>query len=85
MSNLFDQIDEGQEINEAVSNLQNLIDGKEKLTEIETIQVRILEGQITGLRAVAQDIRHLRLAEAQRGEMLVCFTTVMLDEFNTDV
>ena len=35
--------------------------------------------------ADAQLARDLRLAEAQRGEVLVCFTTIMLDKFNIDV
>ena len=49
--------------------------------------LRLAEAQsVRDLRlAEAQSVRDLRLAELQRGEMLVCFTTVMLDEFNIDV
>ena len=40
---------------------------------------------ISELQTRAARLGALLLAEAQLGEMLVCFTTVMLDEFNIDV
>ena len=77
------------QINEAKGELRGLLNGKGELTERERLLVASLENELASLRAEvaadAQSIRDLRLAEAQRGEMLVCFTTVMLDEFNVDV
>ena len=79
MSSLPDQI------KEANGKLQSLLAGIGELTERERLLVASLENELASLRAEAQSIRDLRLAEAQRGEMLVCFTTVMLDEFSIDV
>ena len=72
MSSLLDQI------NEAEGKIQSLSDGNGELTRKEELLVASLENDLTRLRS-------LQLVEAQRGEMLVCFTTVMLDEFNIDV
>ena len=83
MSSLLDQI------NEAKGKIQCLLDGKGELTRKEELLVASLEKELASLRAeVAADTqcaRDLRLAEAQRGEVLVCFTTVMLDEFSIHV
>ena len=72
MSSLLDQI------NEAKGKIQCLLNGKGELTRKEELLVASLENELASLRS-------LQLVEAQRGEMLVCFTTVMLDEFNIDV
>ena len=59
-----------------------------RLAEAQSVRdLRLAEAQsVRDLRlAEAQSVRDLRLAELQRGEMLFCFTTVMLDEFNIDV
>ena len=66
------------QINEAEGSLQSLLNGEGELTERERLLVASLENKLASLRS-------LQLVEAQRGEMLVCFTTVMLDEFNVDV
>ena len=83
MSSQLDQI------NEAKGKIQCLLNGKGELTRKEELLVESLRDELASLRAEvaaeAQSVRDLRLAEAQRGEMLVCFTTVMLDEFNIDV
>ena len=79
MKSLLDQI------NEAEGSLQSLLNGEGELTERERLLVASLENKLASLRAEAQSVRDLRLAEAQRGEMLVCFTTVMSDEFSIDV
>ena len=71
MSDLLDQI------NEAEGELRRLLNGKGELTRIEELLVASLENKLPRLGS-------LQLVEAQRGEMLVCFTTVMLDEFNID-
>ena len=71
MSSLLDQI------NEAKGELRRLLNGDGELTERERLLVESLERELASLRS-------LQLVEAQRGEMLVCFTTVMLDEFNID-
>ena len=77
------------QINEAKGELRGLLNGKGELTVKEGHLLLFLQEKLASLRAEvaadAQSIRDLRLAEAQRGEMLVCFTTVMLDEFNVDV
>ena len=77
------------QINEAKGELRGLLNGKGELTERERLLVASLENELASLRAEvaadAKSTRDLRLAEAQRGEMLVCFTTVMLDEFSIDV
>ena len=72
MSDLLDQI------KDAEGRLQSLLNGEGELTERERLLVASLENKLASLRS-------LRLVEAQRGEMLVCFTTVMLDEFSIDV
>ena len=72
MSSLSDQI------NEAEREIRDLLAGKVVLTVIEGHLLVFLQDKLASLR-------DLRLAEAQRGEMLVCFTTVMLDECNIDV
>ena len=72
MSSLSDQI------NAAEGEIRDLLAGKVVLTVIEGHLLVFLQDKLASLR-------DLRLAEAQRGEMLVCFTTVMLDEFNIDV
>ena len=72
MSSLRDQI------NETEGELRSLFDGNEVLTVKQERLAKLLEAKLASLR-------DLRLAEAQRGEMLVCFTTVMLDEFSIDV
>ena len=72
MSSLLDQI------NEAEGSLQSLLVGEGELTRKQELLVQSLQAKLASLR-------DLRLAEAQRGEMLVCFTTVMLDEFTIDV
>ena len=90
MSSLSDQI------NEAEGEIRDLLAGKVVLTVIEGHLLVFLQDKLASLRAEAaaeaqsvraeaQSVRDLRLAEAQRGEMLVCFTTVMLDEFNIEV
>ena len=90
MKSLLDQI------NEAKGKIQCLLDGKGELTRKEELLVESLRDELASLRAEvaaeaqsvkaeAPSIRDLRLVEAQRGEMLVCFTTVMLDEFDIDV
>ena len=59
-----------------------------RLAEAQIVRdLRLAEAQsVRDLRlAEAQSVRDFRLAELQRGEVLVCFTTVMLDEFNIDV
>ena len=71
MPDLLDQI------NEAEGRLQSLLNGEGELTERERLLVASLENKLASLRS-------LQLVEAQRGEMLVCFTTVMLDEFSID-
>ena len=72
MSYLLDQI------NGAKGELRRLLDGKGELTQKADLLVASLRDELASLRS-------LQLVEAQRGEMLVCFTTVMLDEFNIDV
>ena len=72
MSDLLDQI------KDAEGRLQSLLNGEGELTERERLLVASLENKLASLRS-------LRLVEAQRGEMLVCFTTVMLDEFSINV
>ena len=72
MPDLLDQI------NEAEGRLQSLLNGEGELTERERLLVASLENKLARLGA-------LLLVEAQRGEMLVCFTTVMLDESSIDV
>ena len=94
MSSLRDQI------NEAEGEIRGLLAGKVALTVVEGHLLLFLQEKLASLRAEvaadaqstraevaadAQCVRDLRLVEAQRGEMLVCFTTVMLDEFNIDV
>ena len=79
MSSLSDQI------NAAEGEIRDLLAGKVVLTVIEGHLLVFLQEKLASLRAEAQSVRDLRLAEAQRGEMLVCFTTVMLDEFSIDV
>ena len=79
MSSLRDQI------NKVEGELRDLLAEKVVLTVVEGHLLLFLQEKLASLRAEAQSVRDLRLAEAQRGEMLVCFTTVMLDEFNTDV
>ena len=83
MSSLLDQI------NEAKGKIQCLLGGKGELTRKQELLVASLEKELASLRAEvaadAQCARDLRLAEAQRGGVLVCFTTVILDEFNIDV
>ena len=74
-----------EDITELEGELRRLSDGTEELTEREKLRAQFLQAKLARLGAEAQSIRDLRLAEAQRGEMLVCFTTVMLDEFNIDV
>ena len=71
MSDLLDQI------KEAKGELRRLLNGEGELTERERLLVESLERELASLRS-------LQLVEAQRGEMLVCFNTVMLDEFNID-
>ena len=66
------------QINEAEGSLQSLLNGEGELTERERLLVASLENKLASLRS-------LQLVEAQRGEMLVCFTTIMSDEYNTDV
>ena len=65
------------QINEAKGELRRLLNGKGELTRKEELLVASLENELARLGS-------LQLVEAQRGEMLVCFTTVMLDEFNID-
>ena len=72
MSDLFDQI------NEAKGELRHLLYGIGELTERERLLIASLENELARLGS-------LQLVEAQRGEMLDCFTTVMSDEFNIDV
>ena len=72
MSSLLDQI------NEADGELLRLSNGIGELTERERLRAQSLQAKLASLRS-------LQLVEAQRGEILVCFTTVMLDEFNIDV
>ena len=79
MSSLSDQI------NEAEGEIRDLLAGKVVLTVVEGHLLVFLQEKLASLRAEAQSVRDLRLAELQRGEMLVCFTTVMLDEFNIEV
>ena len=71
MSDLLD------DIKEAKGELRRLLNEKGELTERERLLVESLEKELASLRS-------LQLVEAQRGDMLVCFTTVMLDEFNID-
>ena len=73
-----------------VASLENKLASlrAEVAAEAQSVRdLRLAEAQsVRDLRvAEAQSVRDLRLAELQRGEMLVCFTTVMLDEFNIDV
>ena len=72
MSDLLDQI------NEAEGLLQTLLVGEGELTRKQELLVQSLQAKLARLGS-------LQLVEAQRGEMLVCFTTVMLDEFNIDL
>ena len=66
------------QINKLMGEIRSLLTGKGDLTSKEGHLLTILETQLAILRG-------LQVIEAQRGEMLVCFTTVMLDEFNIDV
>ena len=83
MSSLCDQI------NGVEGEIRDLLAGKVELTVIERHLLVFLQEKLARLRGLhlveAQSVTDLRLAEARRGEMLVCFTTVMLDEFNIDV
>ena len=83
MSSLLDKI------TEAEGELRCLLVGEGELTPKQERYADFLETKLASLRAEvaanAQSTRDLRLAEVQRGETLVCFTTVMLDEFNVDV
>ena len=72
MSDLLDQI------NQAKGELRRLLYGIGELTERERLLIASLENELARLGS-------LQLVEAQRGEMLDCFTTVMLDEFDIDV
>ena len=72
MSSLSDQI------NEAEREIRDLLAGKVVLTVIEGHLLVFLQDKLARLGS-------LQLVEAQRGEMLVCFTTVMSDEFSIDV
>ena len=67
-----------EDITETEGELRRLLDGTEKLTDREKLRAQFLQARLARLGS-------LQLVEAQRGEMLDCFTTVMLDEFNTDV
>ena len=55
-----------------------MLDGKGELTWKEELLVSSLRDELASLRG-------LQLVKAQRGKMLVCLTTAMLDEFNIDV
>ena len=72
MSSLLDKI------SEAEGELRSLLVGEGELTPKQERYANLLEAKLARLGA-------LLLAETQIGEMLVCFTTVMLDEFNIDV
>ena len=72
MSSLLD------EITEADGELRRLLVGEGELTPKQERYANFLEAKLASIRS-------LQLAEAQRGEVLVCFTTVMSDEFNIDV
>ena len=76
MSSLLDKI------TEAEGELRCLLVGEGELTPKQQRYADFLETKLASLRAEVAD---LRLAEVQRGETLVCFTTVMLDEFHVDV
>ena len=67
-----------EKINEADVSLQSLLVGEGELSRKQELLVESLQAKLAYLRS-------LKLVEAQRGEMLVCFTTVMLEEFNIDV
>ena len=58
---------------------------EQDLTDRVKLQAATLRDDIASLRDELASVRSLELVEAQRGEMLVCFTTIMLDEFNIDV
>ena len=83
MSSLLDKI------TEAEGELRCLLVGEGELTPKQVRYADFLETKLASLRAEvaanAQSTRDLRLAEVQRGETPVCFTTVMLDEFNADI
>ena len=72
MSDLLDQINEAEDI------LQTLLVGDGELTPKQERYANFLEAKLASLKS-------LQIVEAQRGEMLVCFTTLMLDEFSIDV
>ena len=72
MSSLLD------EITEAEGELRRLLVGEGELTRKQELLVQSLQAKLARLGS-------LQLVEVQRGEMLVCFTTVMLDEFSIDV
>ena len=72
MSSLLDEITEEE------GELRRLLVGEGELTPKQERYANFLEAKLASLRS-------LQIVEAQRGEMLVCFTTVMLDEFSIDV
>jgi hypothetical protein len=66
-----------------MTSLQNLTAIEARLDVLFTAEPRD-NALISELQTRAARLGALLLVEAQRGEMLVCFTTVMLDEFNID-
>ena len=67
-----------------MTSLQNLTAIEARLDVLFAAESRDT-ALISELQSRAAGHRALLLAETQLGEMLVCFTTVMLDEFNVDV
>ena len=55
---------------------------EQDLTDRVKLQAATLRDDIASLRDELASVRSLELVEARRGEMLICLTIVMLDEFN---